>query len=191
MSMKFILISSFYVYKTWNVFFKPMEQFSLVFRPSFYLPIILSKGHLWYSDKNPHDFDITLYAKQLLVMKTACITNFIRSALNGIHYLIAVHASEISNYYITFQSLTTKSHLCKTWAVYLQTTQKLHQFEINCCFMQASALFSLEKHKRQKTCITPRNASTKQMKFPPLTSNRIALDIHYISILYWRWKQLK
>lgn len=117
--------------------------------------------------------------------------NFIRSALNGIHYLIAVHASEISNYYITFQSLTTKSHLCKTWAVYLQTTQKLHQFEINCCFMQASALFSLEKHKRQKTCITPRNASTKQMKFPPLTSNRIALDIHYISILYWRWKQLK
>lgn len=116
---------------------------------------------------------------------------FIRSALNGIHYLIAVHASEISNYYITFQSLTTKSHLCKTWAVYLQTTQKLHQFEINCCFMQASALFSLEKHKRQKTCITPRNASTKQMKFPPLTSNRIALDIHYISILYWRWKQLK
>lgn len=54
MSMKFILISSFYVYKTWNVFFKPMEQFSLVFRPSFYLPIILSKGHLWYSDKNPH-----------------------------------------------------------------------------------------------------------------------------------------
>lgn len=37
MSMKFILISSFYVYKTWNVFFKPMEQFSLVFRPSFYL----------------------------------------------------------------------------------------------------------------------------------------------------------
>lgn len=83
------------------------------------------------------------------------------------------------------------SSLQKTWAVYLQTTQKLHQFEINCCFMQAPALFSLEKHKRQKTCITPRNASTKQMKFPPLTSNRIALDIHCISILYWRWKQLK
>lgn len=163
-------------------------------------------GHLFiclsYSPKDTYGIliKILMYYKgfwyytvcqQLLVMKTACITNFIRSALNGIHYLIAVHASEISNYYITFQSLTTKSHLCKTWAVYLQTTQKLHQFEINCCFMQASALFSLEKHKRQKTCITPRNASTKQMKFPPLTSNRIALDIHYISILYWRWKQLK
>lgn len=90
-----------------------------------------------------------------------------------------------------FPKSDNKVSSLQTWAVYLQTTQKLHQFEINCCFMQASALFSLEKHKRQKTCITPRNASTKQMKFPPLTSNRIALDIHYISILYWRWKQLK
>lgn len=159
-------------------------------------------GHLFiclsYSPKDTYGIliKILMYYKGFWYY-TVCQTAF--SYENCMHhkfYQICIKwhplfNSEISNYYITFQSLTTKSHLCKTWAVYLQTTQKLHQFEINCCFMQASALFSLEKHKRQKTCITPRNASTKQMKFPPLTSNRIALDIHYISILYWRWKQLK
>lgn len=131
------------------------------------------------------DFAITLYAKQLLVMRTACITNFIRSALNGIHYLIAVHASEISNYYITFQSLTTKSHLCKNMSSVssdnTKTASVWNQLLLHAGFSPVQL---------GKTHMTENlHNSTKWMKFFPLTSNRIALDIHCIGILYWRRKR--
>lgn len=71
MSMKFILISSFYVYKTWNVFFKPMNSF-----PSF-------SGHLFiclsyrYSPKDTYGIliKILMYYKGFWYY-TVCQTAF-------------------------------------------------------------------------------------------------------------------
>lgn len=131
MSMKFILISSFYVYKTWNVFFKPMNSF-----PSF-------SGHLFiclsYSPKDTYGIliKILMYYKGFWYY-TVCQTAF--SYENCMHH--------------KFYQICIKWHPLFNSCTCFWDQQLLHNFP-----KSDNKVSSLQKHeqcisRQHKNCIS-------------------------------------